>query len=286
LENGKGIFLICLGLIKKCLVSDYISLNYVDRIFENPSLYTGMENLLGMYGYMVQIYCDFSGYTDMALGLALMMGFSLPDNFASPYLSFSLTDFWRRWHITLSSWLRDYLYIPLGGNRKGLFRQYINLMLTMLLGGLWHGASITFVVWGGMHGGMLAIERALNPLLKNIPAFIRKPFGWLITFHFVAACWVFFRAPGFAEAAAVFEGIFASFEASVLPALLSAYAPVMAMMGLGLLLSLAPVSFVNRSREGFARLPLLLQVGVLTLLIWAVLQVSSSQVQPFIYFRF
>lgn len=286
LENGKGIFLICLGLIKKCLVSDYISLNYVDRIFENPSLYTGMENLLGMYGYMVQIYCDFSGYTDMALGLALMMGFSLPDNFASPYLSFSLTDFWRRWHITLSSWLRDYLYIPLGGNRKGLFRQYINLMLTMLLGGLWHGASITFVVWGGMHGGMLAIERALNPLLKNIPAFIRKPFGWLITFHFVAACWVFFRAPGFAEAAAVFEGIFASFEPSVLPALLSAYAPVMAMMGLGLLLSLAPVSFVNRSREGFARLPLLLQVGVLTLLIWAVLQVSSSQVQPFIYFRF
>lgn len=286
LENGKGIFLICLGLLKKCLVSDYISLNYVDRIFENPALYTGIENLLGMYGYMVQIYCDFSGYTDMALGIALMMGFSLPDNFAAPYLSFSLTDFWRRWHITLSSWLRDYLYIPLGGNRKGFFRQYLNLMLTMLLGGLWHGASITFVVWGGMHGGMLAIERALKPLLQHIPVAIRKPLGWIITFHFVAACWVFFRAPGFREAAAVFTGIFTAFHPTVLPALLSAFAPVFGLMALGLLLSLTPVSFVNRMQQGFARLPWLLQILVLTLLIWAVLQVSSSKVQPFIYFRF
>ncbi|MDR0385345.1 MAG: MBOAT family protein, partial [Prevotellaceae bacterium] len=136
---GKGVFLIITGLFKKAVISDYISVNFIDRIFDNPNLYTGIENLLGLYGYALQIYCDFSGYSDMAIGVALLLGFHFNTNFDSPYQSASITEFWRRWHISLSSWLRDYLYISLGGNRKGKLRTYINLMITMLLGGLWHG---------------------------------------------------------------------------------------------------------------------------------------------------
>ncbi|HNM28045.1 MAG TPA: MBOAT family O-acyltransferase, partial [Saprospiraceae bacterium] len=144
-DFGRAVFLICTGLFKKAVISDYISLNFVDRIFDTPTKYTGLENLFGVYGYAMQIYCDFSGYSDMAIGLALLLGFHFPINFNSPYQSLSVTEFWRRWHISLSTWLRDYLYIPLGGNRKGRIRTYINLMLTMLLGGLWHGAATRFI---------------------------------------------------------------------------------------------------------------------------------------------
>src|SRR5690606_5812767 len=123
----------------------------VDRVFDNLKLYSGLENLLAVYGYNLQIYCDFSGDTDIAIGLALLLGYQLPINFNSPYKSLNITEFWRRWHILLSSWLRDYLYIPLGGNRHGKFRQYLNLFITMLLGGLWHGAHLRFIIWGGLH---------------------------------------------------------------------------------------------------------------------------------------
>lgn len=161
-DLGRALLLICGGLFKKAVISDYISINFVDRVFENPALYSGFENLMAAYGYAIQIYCDFSGYSDMAIGLALIMGLRLPENFRLPYQSDSIRDFWRRWHISLSTWLRDYLYISLGGNRKGGFRTYVNLMLTMLLGGLWHGASWVFVIWGGLHGLALAIDRALE----------------------------------------------------------------------------------------------------------------------------
>lgn len=159
---GRALLLIAGGLFKKAVISDYISINFVDRVFENPALYSGFENLMAAYGYAIQIYCDFSGYSDMAIGLALIMGLRLPENFRLPYQSDSIRDFWRRWHISLSTWLRDYLYISLGGNRKGGLRTYANLMLTMLLGGLWHGASWVFVIWGGLHGLALAIDRALE----------------------------------------------------------------------------------------------------------------------------
>ena len=145
-EFGEGLFLILCGLFKKTVISDYISMNFVDRIFDAPLLYTGVENLLGVYGYALQIYCDFSGYSDMAIGIALLLGFRFNINFDSPYQSATITEFWRRWHISLSSWLKDYLYISLGGNRKGKIRTYMNLMITMLLGGLWHGASISFIL--------------------------------------------------------------------------------------------------------------------------------------------
>lgn len=156
---GQAMILIMGGLFKKAVISDYIKVNFVDRVFDAPLLYSGLENLLAAYGYALQIYCDFSGYSDMAIGLALLLGFRLPENFRSPYLSGSIQEFWRRWHISLSSWLRDYLYISLGGNRRGRFRTYLNLMITMLLGGLWHGANWVYVLWGGLHGMGLALER-------------------------------------------------------------------------------------------------------------------------------
>ena len=163
---SKAVFLIGSGLFKKAIISDYISVNYVDRVFDNPLLYSGVENLIGVYAYALQIYCDFSGYSDIAIGLALLLGFCLPINFDSPYQSSSVTEFWRRWHISLSSWLKDYLYISLGGNRKGLIRTYINLSITMILGGLWHGANWKFILWGIMHGLMLVIEKIIKSLIS------------------------------------------------------------------------------------------------------------------------
>lgn len=170
-QMGQAFLLIIGGLFKKAVISDYISVNFVDRVFDNPGLYSGLENLLAAYGYAIQIYCDFSGYSDMAIGLALLMGFQLPENFRTPYQSASIQDFWRRWHISLSSWLRDYLYISLGGNRRGKLRTYVNLMITMLLGGLWHGASWVFVVWGGLHGLALTVDR----LFSNTKSWWKKP---------------------------------------------------------------------------------------------------------------
>lgn len=175
---GTGVFYVLSGLFKKAVISDYISVNFVERIFDNPALYSGIENLFGVYGYALQIYCDFSGYSDMAIGIALLLGFRFPMNFNSPYKADSITDFWHRWHISLSTWLRDYLYISLGGNRKGQFRTYVNLFLTMLLGGLWHGASWNFVVWGAFHGVALALHKAWRSLLgsprqQSVTAFAR-----------------------------------------------------------------------------------------------------------------
>ena len=145
---GTGLWFIMMGLFKKAVISDYIGENFVNRIFDNPSLYTGLENLMGVYGYALKLYCDFSGYSDIAIGIALWMGFQIPANFRAPYKADSITDFWRRWHISLSTWLRDYLYISMGGNRCSRWRMYFNQFMTMILGGLWHGASWNFVVWG------------------------------------------------------------------------------------------------------------------------------------------
>ncbi len=161
-DLGRGLFLICIGLFKKAVISDFIANGFSDQVFEEPALYTGFENLMAVYGYALQIYCDFSGYSDIAIGIGLLLGYQLPINFMAPYQSASVRDFWRRWHISLSTWLRDYLYVSLGGNRKSKIRTYVNLLLTMILGGLWHGASWRFVIWGAMHGVMLALDRMLT----------------------------------------------------------------------------------------------------------------------------
>ena len=189
-----GLWMIMVGLFKKAVIADYIS-QYNDLVFADPMHYSGFENLMAIFGYTLQIYMDFSGYSDMAIGLGRIMGFDLGINFNFPYKSFNITDFWRRWHISLSSWLRDYLYIPLGGNRKGKVRMYIHLFITMLLGGLWHGASWKFVFWGAMHGVGLAIHKALSNVLEKVPDRHYVNFmSWSVTFVFVVFLWVFFRA--------------------------------------------------------------------------------------------
>ncbi len=189
-----GLWLIMIGLFKKAVIADYIS-QYNDFVFAAPHTYSGFENLMAVLGYALQIYGDFSGYSDMAIGLGMIMGFDLGINFNYPYKAFNITDFWRRWHISLSSWLRDYLYIPLGGNRKGKRKMYRNLFLTMFLGGLWHGANWKFVVWGSMHGLALAVHKAFKKILDKVPnVFPTKLISWALTFIFVITLWIFFRA--------------------------------------------------------------------------------------------
>ena len=288
---GKGIFFIVSGLLKKAIISDYIGVNFVDRVFDNPALYSGIENLCGVYAYTLQIYCDFSGYSDMAVGIAILMGFHLPLNFNAPYQSTSITEFWRRWHISLSSWLRDYLYIPLGGNRSGKFRQYFNLMITMLLGGLWHGASFKFIVWGGMHGLALAIDKAKNEWLQKIgftghQNFWYRAGGWIITFHLVAFCWIFFRASGFDSAVTMINQITHSFNAEILPQLITGYPAVFLLFALGMLMHFIPQHIESKIRTGITVSPALLQALLLAITIYAVYQIRSAEVLPFIYFQF
>lgn len=187
----EGIYFFVLGLSKKILIADRIGVS-VDPILGNLSNATTLEAWLCMFGYAFQLYFDFSGYSDMAVGLGKFFHLDFPQNFNSPYKSASVTEFWRRWHISLSSWLRDYLYISLGGNRKGLTKTYANLIITMLLGGLWHGAGWTFVIWGGLHGSALALERLLKP--KNLFGFIPKAFKVFVCFMFACFAWVPFRA--------------------------------------------------------------------------------------------
>ncbi|MDE6694859.1 MAG: MBOAT family protein, partial [Bacteroidales bacterium] len=158
-EFSRAVGLILLGLVKKVVVSDYLAFNFVNPVFENPQFFTGFETWMAMYAYALRIYCDFSGYTDIALGVAALFDIHLPENFRSPYKASSLTDFWHRWHITLSTWFRDYLYIPLGGNRHGLGRMCAALLITMVLAGIWHGAGWGFVVWGVLHGILLTLEK-------------------------------------------------------------------------------------------------------------------------------
>jgi len=287
---GQGVFFIVSGLFKKAVISDYISVNFVERIFDNPGLYSGLENLFGVYGYALQIYCDFSGYSDMAIGIALLLGFRFPINFNSPYKADSVTDFWHRWHISLSTWLRDYLYISLGGNRKGKIRTYLNLFLTMLLGGLWHGASWNFIVWGGLHGVALAVHKYVRSLLGRTKNY--RSTGWkrffavVLTFHFVCFCWIFFRNTTFEGSATMIRQIFTAFHPELAGQLFTGYWKVFLLMGVGYLLHACPDRWQEACSRGMIRLPLVGQALVLILLVYLVMQVKSSDIQPFIYFQF
>ena len=283
---GRGIFLITIGLFKKAVISDYISINFVDRIFDDPALYTGLENLFGVYGYALQIYCDFSGYSDMAIGIALLLGFRYNINFDSPYQSASITEFWHRWHISLSTWLRDYLYISLGGNRKGKARTYINLMLTMLLGGLWHGASFRYVLWGALHGLGLALDKLFNTAVKFKKNAFTQILGIIITFHFVCFCWIFFRAGDMKIASQVITQIATKFSPQVMSSFISGYSAVLFLMALGFILHFIPKSIDAKTQEIVTRLPLFAKVILLVITIVIVIQVKSSEIQPFIYFQF
>jgi len=287
-EFGYALFLILAGLVKKMVISDYISISFVDRVFDSPLSYSGFENLMAMYGYALQIYCDFSGYTDIAIGIALVLGFRLPVNFNSPYKATSITDFWHRWHISLSTWLRDYLYISLGGNRKGKLRTNVNLMITMLLGGLWHGANLKFIVWGGIHGVVLVFEKLFKRNIRheakrsNIKRFI----SFLITFHVVCFAWIFFRAENFTAAIAMIRQIFTRIGLSSIPQVMVAYSNVFWLMLIGFVIHWLPYTLVERVRGAFINSPVWVK-GIITIAVTIlIVQFQSSALQPFIYFRF
>src|SRR5258706_158003 len=288
---GRAVFLICSGLFKKAVISDYISLNFVDRIFDAPALYTGLENLFGVYGYALQIYCDFSGYSDMAIGIALLLGFRFNENFNAPYQSRNITEFWKRWHISLSTWLKDYLYISVGGNRKGRFRTYINLMITMLLGGLGHGASLKFVFWGGLHGIALAVHKLVSeikisstfsPAVKKLGGLA----GVVFTFHFVCFCWLFFRANSMEAAWQMITQITQNFKGELFPDFLIGYRGVVLLMGLGYALHGLPRKFESNIEDVVTQTPLLAKAILVTVVILMVIQIKSAGIQPFIYFQF
>ena len=243
---AQGFLLIAGGLVKKMLIADYLARVAVDEVFAAPRLFSSADSLGAIYAYAAQIYCDFSGYTDMAIGIALLLGITLPQNFDMPYAALTLQSFWRKWHMTLSRFLRDYVYIPLGGNRKGEGRTYLNLVLTFFIGGLWHGAGATFAIWGLIHGVGLAVERWLAGRAQRraewraaaaaargdefalahagkSPADPRQvlpaPVAWFVTFHFVCLAWVFFRADSAGTALRVIGRVFTGWDVpSQLPA--------------------------------------------------------------------
>jgi len=285
-DIGRALFLIAGGLLKKVMISDYISVNFVDRVFDQPEIYSGLENLFAVYGYAIQIYCDFSGYSDMAIGIALLTGYRLNENFRSPYQSASITEFWRRWHISLSSWLRDYLYIPLGGNKKGKFRQFLNLELTMLLGGLWHGASWRFVFWGGIHGLLLVIEKALGVTGDRGKSRVKLFFGTLLTFHLVAFLWIFFRADTFQIGYVMVGRIVTAFHPELFLQFINGYTIVLCMMITGYLLHFIPEKIEVKVKNVVGSWPVFMQSLALAISIWIAIQTMSLEIQPFIYFQF
>lgn len=287
-EWSHALFLIVSGLIKKIIISDLISINFVDRVFETPLLYSGLENLLAVYGYGLQIYCDFSGYTDIAIGVALMLGYRLPLNFNSPYKANNISNFWRRWHISLSRWLKDYLYISLGGNRKGRLRTNINLIITMLLGGLWHGAAWRFVIWGGLHGAGLVLHKIWSEIFprKRSPGRFKRFISVLLTFNFVSFCWIFFRARDMEYAGMMIRQIFTSFNAGNLLDVFTAYSQVIIIIVCGYIIHFLPVRVKESYRGLFIKMPLLLKLILIYLLALVMYNVQSADIQPFIYFRF
>ncbi|MBM3670825.1 MAG: MBOAT family protein [Actinobacteria bacterium] len=289
IDASRAFFLIFMGLFKKLVIADVLA-KMVDPVFASPGRHSGLTVLVAVYAFSVQIYADFSGYTDMAIGLALLLGFRFPQNFDSPYTATSVQDFWRRWHMTLSRWLRDYLYVPLGGNRRGNVRMYRNLMLTMLIGGLWHGAAWTFIVWGAIHGLFLCIDHhrhnrriaKLLPELLDTPRrrFVRR----LVTFHIVAFAWIFFRAESFERAGDVIGRLFD-------PSHWFDHAPLVTF---GVLLAIAvgiaeqyiPEVRMKRAMARFSRLAPVAQGLVLALALLVTDTLAGSGVPPFIYFQF
>ena len=275
-----SVFLILGGLFKKVIIANYLSTDFVDGVFRAPADHSSLDLLLGMYAYALQIYCDFSAYTDIAIGVANLLGYQFPQNFNQPYRALSVQDFWRRWHITLSSWLRDYLYIRLGGNRGGRVRTYVNIMVTMLLGGLWHGASWNFVLWGGLHGAALVIERAFGwtgaPRTR-----LGAALAWIVTFHFVCLTWVLFRSPSNEATFAYFTTLFsgAGWSTTMTPLVAS-------VLVLGALTQILPTRWFEALEARYETGSLAFKIALAFAVIFLVSVAAPSGIAPFIYFQF
>jgi hypothetical protein len=284
-----AIFRIMLGLSKKLFIADFLS-RYVDMVHVQPSGYSGLENILCMYAYSFQIYFDFSGYSDIAIGIALLMGYALKENFMNPYHATNITDFWRRWHISLSTWLRDYIYIPLGGNRKGVFNTYVFLMITMLVGGIWHGASWNFIVWGIAHGLALVVHKALSEKedrnQENKFASLKRFVGVVFTFHLVSFLWIFFRAVDFKHAFESINQMMAPIKISDFVGFYFARPEVVGMLFLSAFLVFISSKLKLTLSKAFNKTPLLLIAFSLLILFQLILQIKNNEIAPFIYFQF
>lgn len=333
-EFGMALFWILNGLMKK-IYADYIAVNFIDRVFDNPNFYTGVETVFGVFGYSLQIYMDFSGYTDIAIGVALLLGFRLKTNFNSPYKAQSTSDFWQRWHISLSTWLKEYLYIPLGGNREGTIGSYIaiailsvflvmltgklwlllvlfglailfvmiayfsktfrssintnvNLMVTMLLGGLWHGSSWLFIIWGGLNGLGLVIHKLwlkISPFKKS-NSFGVKAFSVLLTLTFISFTRIFFRSDSLDTVNLIFDRISNHFAPELFIKIVTDYAGVLGLILLGYLIHWIPESIKVKYRSYFAGMPYYAMALAVVLVVFVMYQLMSAEMQPFIYFQF
>ena len=287
-DYARALWLIMAGLFKKVVISSYVSGAIVQPVFTAPAQHSGLESVFAAWGYAVQIYCDFSGYTDIAIGLALLLGIRFPVNFDAPYTARNLQDFWRRWHITLSRWLRDYLYIPLGGSSGSEGRTVRNIMITMVLGGLWHGAAWTFVVWGALHGLGQAVGhvRRRSRVRRGLPAMADGPVRiWVqrfLTFQFVCLGWVFFNASGLSNAFALLGRVFSGWGR---PSPL--VTPLLVLVVVGTVVSqLVPSARVDRLQAAFSRQKAGVQVGLLSLALLGITTFGPVGVAPFIYYRF
>lgn len=334
-QFGLAVFWILNGLLKKMLIGDYIAVNFIDRVFSDPMRFTGFENMMAAFGYSLQVYADFSGYTDIAIGLSLLLGYTLPANFDSPYKARSTAEFWKRWHISLSTWLRDYLYIPMGGNRGGslfswimtsivlavfvlltgnvmlpfvfliigatlmllarfwppfrnMITTNINLMLTMLIGGLWHGASWMFVIWGGLNGIGLLIYKGwsrISPWGKSTHWFARFQ-AIAITFSFITFTRFWFRSPTLEHVNLMLGQIGGDFGWHIAGDVLWGFRTVFAMMLLGFVVHWLPTSTKNWYREKFVALPLWAMALACVAVVGVIYQTVTAEAVPFIYFQF
>lgn len=280
--GGRAMLLIGVGLIKKLLIADFLADNVVNRIFDTPTLYSGAEVLIGVFGYALQLYYDFSGYTDIAMGIGQFFGLQLPDNFNRPYLSVSITDFWRRWHITFSNWLRDYLYFSLPSARRWSALAYINLVITMLLGGLWHGLTLNFAIWGLLHGVALAIVRFYQNLRgRRTPTWYAKFASGVATFLFVSFTWIFFRAATTKEALAVLSRI-----GSRTFSVTNISQQMLIVLGVAILFHVLPKSWYSRLEDYFGRAPFLVQGAALAGMVLLVQFLAGRGSAPFVYSNF
>ena len=284
-KSSEAFMLIFRGMFKKVVISSFLATQIVDPVFRLPGAYDRWEVLWAIYGYAIQIYADFSGYTDIAIGIALLLGIQFPLNFDSPYIATSLQDFWRRWHMTLSRWLRDYLYIPLGGNRGSKLFTYRNLFLVMLLGGLWHGANWTFVAWGTIHGAYLVAERVVKERWVGhelgLPPMLVRALQWFLTFNVVCLAWVFFRAQSIGDAFAVLWRLVVGSTGSSSVSLLLILVIVGSMAS-----QFVPERFPKRVEVWFGRLAPIMQIGALGVGLVLIDALGPEGIAPFIYFQF
>jgi alginate O-acetyltransferase complex protein AlgI len=287
-DYSRAFWLILAGLFKKVVISSYVASQIVQPVFTSPTQHSALEAIFAAWGYAVQIYCDFSGYTDIAIGLALLLGFRFPQNFDAPYTARNLQDFWRRWHMTLSRWLRDYLYIPLGGSAGGDVQTVRNIMITMVLGGLWHGAAWTFIAWGALQGFGQSFGhlRRASRVRRGLPAVADGPVrAWVqrfLTFQFVCLGWVFFNANGLSQAFAVLGRVLSGWGQ---PSPLVTPLLVFAVLGT-LAAQFYPPLGVARLQAALSRQRTVVQVGLLGFGLLAVTTFGPVGVAPFIYYRF